>query len=85
VPRRGTNVTEQPLTAPTRGLPMDWTPEEQRCYDEGRAACEKGEDFFSSPYMKPPRNLSLLCAWSTGYVEAEESRAAPRSVVSVQS
>jgi hypothetical protein len=50
----------------------DYTPEEQKAYDEGRAAQESGADFFSSPYMQPPRNLPLLCAWSTGFVEAEE-------------
>lgn len=45
-----------------------YTPEEQRAYDEGRAAYKADVDYFSCPYMRPPRDIFLLCAWTEGWL-----------------
>lgn len=48
-----------------------YTEVERRAYNEGREAFHAKVDYFSCPYMRPPRDLYTLCAWTQGWLDAE--------------
>lgn len=63
-----------------------YTEEEQRCYDEGRAAYDDGKTVFALLFERPRRTLPLWSAWGSGFTEreAEVARATARLTLSAQ-